>query len=171
MKNGEWGAKFNCRRVSTLADLRTAAKSTAPVRLAYFSPVGMTGQFDAFCRLAWVWLRLTGGALVVEETASVTSAGKAPEAWGDICRQAMGFGCDVYASTQRPAESDKTALGNAMLLHCGMMGTVDDEKTMAKYLKVEQSEVSALKPFEWIERDRRTHLVTRGRLANPRKRG
>lgn len=169
IKNGEWGVSYNCRRVSTLAQLRELVKSPKPARLAFYSPVGMVSQFDAFCRLAWVWLRLTGGALVVEETASVTSPAKAPEPWGDICRQSMGFGCDVYAITQRPAESDKTALGNALLVHCGMMGTPRDRSTMAEYLDVDGSDVAALKPLEWIERCRRTHEVRRGRVTFGRK--
>jgi hypothetical protein len=168
IKQGEWGTRYGCARVSTLAELRELVKSPRPARLAFFNPVGMVSMFDAFCRLAWVWLRLTGGTLIAEETASVTSPGKAPEAWGDICRQAMGFGCDVYAITQRPAESDKTALGNALLVHCGMMGTPRDRVTMADYLDVDQADVGKLKPLEYIERDRRTHEVRRGRVSVPR---
>jgi hypothetical protein len=169
IKNGEWATRYGCRRVSSLGELRELVKSPKPARLAFYTPVGMRAQFDAFCRLAWVWMRLTGGTLIAEETASVTSPGKAPEAWGDICRQGMGFGCDVYAITQRPAESDKTALGNALLIHCGMMGTPRDRSTMAEYLDVNADEVGALKPLEWIERDRRTHAVSRGRVTIPRK--
>lgn len=170
IKNGEWGTRHNCKRLATLADVRALAKNPRAGRFAFYTPVGMRAQFDTFCALAWVWLRLTGGTLIVEETASVTSPGKAPEAWGDICRQAMGFGCDVYAITQRPAESDKTALGNALLVHCGMMGTPRDRITMAEYLDVSAAEVAALRPLEYIERDRRTHEVRRGVVAVPRQR-
>lgn len=170
IKNGEWGTRYNCQRLSTLAEVRALAKAPRPGRFAFYAPVGMRAQFEAFCALAWVWLRGTGGTLIAEETASVTSPGKAPESWGDICRQAMGFGCDVYAITQRPAESDKTALGNAALIVSFMMGTPRDRITMAEYLDVSAGEVAALRPLEYIERDERAHEVRRGVVQIPRER-
>lgn len=149
----EWFHKHNCRRVQSFAELAQIARSGArPERIAYCT-TGMNREaFDFFCRFAWIWLRQAAGVLVIEETASVTSPGKAPDGWGDVCRMGLGFGCDIYAVTQRPAESDKTALGNASLVHCHRMGTDDDIRYMSKLLRVDAARVDSLLDYQWIER-------------------
>lgn len=160
---GEWSTVYRCRRVSTLRELVACLERNE--RVAFFHP-HMLEQFDAFCRVAWCWLRLAPGALVIEETASVTHPGKAPPAWGAIVRMGLRYGVDVYALTQRPAESDKTAFGNASVIHAGRCQTPDDRATMAKYLDVPIAAVAALRPLEWIERDAAGGL-RKGRV-NPR---
>lgn len=155
--------RYHCRRVTSIDELaRCVVPAAAPERIAFHVLNRQAALFDSFCRLAWVYIRAHGAPLIVEETASVTSPGKAPPAWGDICRLGLGFGSDIYALTQRPAESDKTALGNATVIHCGVMGTPDDRRTMAKYLDVDVADVEALRRLEWIERDKRTGELARG---------
>lgn len=159
---GEWSIKYRCRRVHSFRELSLAVKSTAPpARLAFHVPMMKdAAKFDLFCSFAWLWLRQGEGTLIVEETASVTSPGKAPAWWGEILRMGLGYGCNVFALTQRPAESDKTALGNASIVHCHRMGTTDDRKYMANLLDVPLSQVQALKPREWIERHDGGELIT-----------
>ncbi len=147
---GEWSARYRCERVSSIADL-VARLEGPPARLAFHRP-RMVDQFGLFCRVAWCWLRLAPGSLVVEETAAVTQPGKAPGEWGDICRMGLRYGVDIYALTQRPAESDKTAFGNASVIHAGRAVTPRDRATVAEYLDVPVAEVAALTPLEWIER-------------------
>lgn len=159
---GEWFRVYKCRRVESLAELAQCCKPGAkPERLA-FSTVGMNRDvFATFCKLAFVWLRCAQGVLVIEETASVTTPSKAPDAYGDILRMGLGFGCDIYALTQRPQESDKTAYGNATVLHCHMLGTDDDRKYIAKkFLSVDVRMVEALKPLQWIERHDTGEVIT-----------
>lgn len=157
----EWNIRYRCRRLRTWSELREACKSTAPAaRLAFHCEYMDADAFDLFCRYAWLWARQAEGTLVIEETASVTSPGKAPRAWGEILRMGLGYGCSVYALTQRPAESDKTALGNASIVHCHRMGTLTDRKYMAQLLDVDVSMVQALKPREWIERHDTGELIT-----------
>lgn len=158
---GEWFIRYRCRRLRSFAELREAVKSTAPpARLAFHCEFMDGDAFDLWCRYAWLWVRQAEGTLVVEETASVTSPGKAPRAWGEILRMGLGYGCNVFALTQRPAESDKTALGNASIVHCHRMGTMTDRKYMAQLLDVDVSMVQALKPREWIERHDSGELFT-----------
>lgn len=147
---GEWSARYRCRRVGSLREL-AAAIAGPPARIAFHHPA-MVAEFGTFCRLAWVWIRLAPGALVIEETASVTQPGKAPAEWGTILRMGLRYGVDIYALTQRPAESDKTAFGNASVIHAGRAVTPDDRRTVAKYLDVPIARVAALKPLEFIER-------------------
>lgn len=159
----EWYLHQRCRRVKTWAELHAAVHSSAPAERIAYCATGMNREaFDTWCRFAWVWLRQDVGTLVVEETASVTSAGKAPDGWGDVCRMGLGFGATIYAVTQRPAESDKTALGNASLIHCHRMATADDAVYMAKLLRVTQQEVDALEPYQWLEREANGELRSGG---------
>jgi hypothetical protein len=149
----EWYLHHHCRRLESWVQLADCVHShSQPERIAYCAPAMNRAAFDVFCRFAWIWLRRDVGTLVIEETASVTSPGKAPDAWGDVCRMGLGFGATIYAVTQRPAESDKTALGNASLIHCHRMATDDDARYMAKLLRVPQESVDALRPYDWIER-------------------
>jgi hypothetical protein len=150
---GEWW-RHGCAPVSSPAELRAlVAIAPAPLhRLAYVRPC-TAAEFDFFCRLAWVWLRQARGTLVVEELADVTHPGKAPVAWGEIIRKGLAYGPTIYAVTQRPSESDKTAIGNASLVHCHRMMLAIDCVYMARQLRVPVERVENLKPFEWIERD------------------
>jgi hypothetical protein len=161
---GEWATRYKCRRVSTFEELRRCVVPGAkPERIAFMRVSETPDEdFQAWARLAWVYVRAHGAPVIAEELSSVTNPGKAPAAWGNICRMGLGYGSDIYAITQRPAESDKTSLGNASVVHCGIMGTLEDRKTMARYLDVSLAEVEALRQFQWIERDRRDFALRRG---------
>jgi hypothetical protein len=165
---GEWSTRYRCQRVASIQALAEHCKPGAlPHRIAYHR-AGMVEDFEPFCRLAWVWVRVARGALVIEELSSVTHPGKAPPAWGDIVRQGLGFGADIYAVTQRPAESDKTALGNASIVHCGRLVIPRDRATMAQYLGVPVERVDALQPLEFLERD--AHGRVRAGRVDPKTR-
>jgi len=145
--------------------LQAIADRRAPLRLCYAGPVTRE-HFEVFCRLAWVWIRSGPGAhLVVEELADVTSPGKAPAAWGEIARKHRHYAGLVYALTQRPAESDKTILGNATVLHVGRMNFASDRLYVARCLDVSQDQVDALADLEFIERNMRTRELSRGKVT------
>jgi hypothetical protein len=143
-----------------LADIRGELEG---FRIAYIGPV-TRDHFEVFCRLAWVWLqRAPGGVLVVEELSDVTSPGKAPAAWGEIVRKhGHSRGSRVFAITQRPAESDKTIVGNSAVIHSGFMAFADDRVYMARCLDVDVTEITKLPQLHWIERDMRTRVLRRG---------
>ncbi len=170
---GEFSADYRCRAVRSIVDLHALALSTAPVRAGFVVPVTPV-TFDVFCRFAWIWIRVNARAgnsvaIVVEEMADVTTPGKAPAAWGEIVRKGLRFGPRIYALTQRPAESDKTVVGNANLLHCHAMSRANDARYMAAELRVEPAAVDALRldRFEWIELDRRTRALSTGGKGLP----
>lgn len=160
----EWW-RHGCRTITTPAELRELVARNPPAieRVAYARPC-TAAEFDFFCKCAWVWIRAARGALVVEELADVTHPGKAPTAWGEILRKGLAFGPVIYAVTQRPSESDKTAIGNSSRVHCHRMGRAADVRYMAAELRVPIEEVERLQPFDWIERDA-LGQVTRGRGA------
>ena len=154
--------------------------TTSPVALAEHMDKGATGKFcmvapvtaanfDVFCRAAWRWILVHAShgrvvTIVVEELADVTPPGKAPEAWGMIVRRSLRFFTHVYALTQRPAESDKTVMGNATILRCHAMARADDRKTMARELDTDQGRIDTLdfSRYQYIERDRLSRRLTTG---------
>lgn len=175
---GEWSKKGRCVPVATLRELQQLviadAKRPARFKVGYVGPIEETIRtgntvrrvplFPIFCRLAWVWMRVKPGTLVVEELADVTSPGKAPAEWGEIVRKGRHTGCTVIALTQRPAESDKTIAGNADLIHTGRLSFPRDRASLAEYLDVPVAEITALPSLAWIERDMRTRELKRGVL-------
>lgn len=164
---GEWH-NHGCEIVVTPAALRERLLPPRLDRLAYRGEVSAAG-FDLFCRLAWIWLRAARGALVVEELADVTHPGKAPLSWGEIIRKGLRYGPRIFALSQRPAEADKTALGNASRIHAHAMRTPADRRYVADLLGVEVLEVERLAPLEWIESDA-AGRVSRGRVSFGRAR-
>lgn len=167
---GEWALRYKCQRISTAQELQAVCVPGAkPGRFAFMRVTESPAtDFELFCRMAWVYARAHGAPIIAEETATVTSAAKAPPAWGNLCRMALGYGSDLYAVTQRPAESDKTAFGNASVVHAGRASTPRDRQTVAEYLDVPVQEVAALLPLHYIERDLTTGELRRGITRNKR---
>ena len=148
-------------RAFTRDELINLVKSGAP-KIAYTT--GFKSNFDYFCRCAKRWFEDNYKAgrrcvLVFEETADVTNPAKAPEHYGMILRKALSSGVDIYAITQRPAESDKTAIGNASVVHICRMQLDRDRKSVARDTGVPLSEIEALradkvkKVFDYIHAD------------------
>lgn len=165
---GEWSRR-GCAPVATLAELgelvRADVRTPLTWRTAYSGPTSRA-HFHTWCHLAWVWLRAhPRGVLVVEELADVTAPGKAPPAWGELVRKHRHSHGTVYALTQRPAESDKTILGNATVIHCGRLNMARDRAYMAAVLDVDEATVTALADLDYIERNMRTRQLTTGKLT------
>ncbi len=167
---GEFSDLFNCERIETIAELARAVLDKRPRRLALVCPVDAP-HFAAFCGLAMIFVQLHAGAVVVvEELADVTSPNKAPSKWGELCRRGLRYGPDIYFLTQRPAESDKTSMGNASIVHAHQCGLEIDVEYMARQLRIDAAQVDALLPYQFIERDRRTKALKHGRSARGRTR-
>jgi len=122
--------------------LRTRKKG----RFAYVAK--SLNEFDFWCKAAFAWGNCTA---VAEETADVTTPAKAPEGWGMLVRRGRKRGITIYGVTQRPAESDKTIIGNATLVHCGFLKRPQDRKYMSAEMNIKQSIVDDLKPLDWVE--------------------
>lgn len=159
----------NVHVVRTKAELFKAVQVKGPARIVFHTRTD-PALFGWWSRCAYVFARLAPAVIVAEETADVTSPGKAPMYWGELCRKVLGTGSDLYAVTQRPAESDKTAVGNAGVFHVCRMSRRKDRKYMAEELDVAESSIASLKAdeavglFEFIEKDMRTHVVKRGKM-------
>lgn len=138
------------------------AAGSGPLKISY-QPRNL-GEFEYWCQVAYWWATKCARCVIVaEELADVTTPAKAPAGWGMICRRVLYTGTDVYAITQRPAESDKTAIGNASYIHCHMMLRKKDREYMAAEMDISVKDISALKPLDWIERHDSGEVKT-GRL-------
>jgi hypothetical protein len=136
-------------KARTQRELINALKNTLgkPGRISF---VGRgKSDFDFFCRVAQTWVlaqyqSANSCSLVFEETADVTNPTKAPENYGIILRRFLRYGVNIYAITQRPAESDKTAIGNASIIHCTRLKRENDRKSVANDSSIPLDELTAL---------------------------
>lgn len=147
---GQWAA-HGCTPIRSIPELARACSSREHGQYAYIGPVD---TFDAFCRVALLWLKLGACTIVIEELAEVTSPGKAPPGWGELVRWAHKLSGRLIVLTQRPQESDKTSLGNSKRIVCFAVNGEDDAKYMAKRINVEWAAVASLdyERHEYIER-------------------
>lgn len=146
-----------------------------PSNVAY-RPLQPAKEFGVWSKASFTWCKLNPCTIIAEELADVTTPAKAPDGWGQLCRQAQGFGAKIYAITQRPSESDKTALGNASRIHCCSMVRAKDREYMAAEMDISLEQVSQLmdplddqkKPTKgphYIQKCLKTKKVTLGKLT------
>lgn len=145
---GEYARDHGFEAVDTLPALIARLRAARVARIAFRSI--RPAEFDAFCRAAYAW----GSCVVIaEELADVTTPGKAPLGWGMVVRRGRDRALIVYGVTQRPAESDKTILGNVTRIHCCMLPFARDREYMARQLDIAQARIDAMQPLDWIERE------------------
>ena len=136
-----------------------ALKTTGAGRIAYV-PRNLS-EFDFWCQAAYAWGHCD---VIAEELADVTTPGKAPPGWGVILRRGRERVLRVFAITQRPAESDKTIMGNWTVARCFSLRRFDDRGYMAKELGVPRSMLDSLdlERHEWVERMANPNRLSRG---------
>ena len=141
------GSVPGIQRFTSLAELAGVLKVSRRGRFCY---VGKPGDFELWARLAFAWGNCVA---VAEELAGVTSPAKAPDGWHTLVSRGRKRGIKIYGVTQRPSESDKTIMGNSTLKHVGFMPRAKDRKYMADEMDIDQRELDALEPLEWIEKE------------------
>lgn len=173
---GEYSADMGYQVVYNLHDLIGMLEATpGPLKVAY-RPASPMKEFGIWAKAAFTWCKMAPCTIIAEELADVTTPAKAPDGWGQVCRQAQGFGARIYAITQRPSESDKTAMGNATLIHCCKMVRANDREYMAREMDVSVDKLNALldpmddngKPTKgphWVEKCLKSNKVQSGKLT------
>lgn len=141
-------------KVSSLAELKKIAIAGKKGRWCFVSNGNLKAEFELFCKCAFHYGKFFGTcAVVAEELADVTNTSKASQAWGILCRRGLKRGISIYAISQRWAEADKTAFGNATDYYLFRMSSVGDIDYMAKKTRVESNRMMLLKPLEFIHYD------------------
>jgi hypothetical protein len=147
----QWARLRGWRRITSRADLLAACQQAGPARIAFVAGGDLKPEFDFWAACAQYWGRYHGACSVVaEELADVTSAAKAPGNWGILLRRGLKRGVTIYAISQRWAEADKTAVGNASEFVLFRMSSGDDIRYMSRKTRVPDTELLNLKPLEFV---------------------
>ena len=145
-------------------ELFRAVQTKGAAKLAYI-PNGhdLKGDFEFWAECALYWGRYKGACTVIaEELADVSTPAKAPPYWGMLCRRGLKRGITIYAISQRWAEADKTALGNASEFVVFIQATGDDAAYMAQKTRIPLEQINTLKALEWLRYDKTTRQTTKG---------
>lgn len=160
----QWAGLRGFQRITSRAALLAACQKPGPARLAYVPGGDLRATFDFWAGMGLYWGRYHGPCVIVaEELADVTSSAKAPGNWGVLLRRGLKRGITIYAISQRWAEADKTAIGNASEFVLFRMSSADDVAYMARKTRVPASELDGLQPLEYV-RYTVTGEFERGRL-------
>jgi hypothetical protein len=127
-------------------------------------------QFELFCLLAW---SVPGEVLMfVDELPEVTKANRAPPAW----RRCVNVGREhrvgavlarfsIIAAGQRPAECDKSFIGNCDVIHTGRLADAADATKMARSFGLKPFDLQNLPNLHWYEKRADTPGVQSGVLS------
>lgn len=121
-------------------------------------------DFDFFCRAAMAWVEVAPLTMIAEELADVTTPAKAPDGWGECVRKGMKRGLTMYAVSQRPAEADKTSIGNAKEIICFHLTRAADRKYMAAEMDLQPEQIAALETLQYIRFEVGSHHHTSGKI-------
>lgn len=160
----QWCDLRGFHKLTTRAELFDEVQSDRPARLAYVAPGGdLRDEFNFWSACVMLWGRYRGGCIAVaEELADVSTPAKAPQEWGILLRRGLKRGISIYAISQRWAEADKTAIGNASEFVV-FRAAGDDVQYIARKARLPLEQVEALRPLEFI-RATVTGEVERGAL-------
>lgn len=161
----QWAQLPGYQKITTRRGLLDALQTPGRLRIAYVAGGDIKKEFDFFCGAVMYAGRYIAPLVVVaEELADVTTPSKAPGNWGILIRRGLKRGITIYALSQRWAEADKTAIGNASEYWL-FTSRGEDIDYIARKTRVPVDEIEALKPFEFIQFDPVTKDKNRGKLS------
>lgn len=161
----QWSTLPGFVRVTSRADLLRLAQYRGPVRVAYVAGGNLAENFGFWAGCVQYSGRWCGPLVAIaEELADVTTPAKAPGNWGILLRRGLKRGVTIYAISQRWAEADKTAVGNASEFVIFRQSSGDDVRYLAKKTRIPEAEIDGLKPLEFVRYDAITQQMTRGKL-------
>ncbi|HLP99261.1 MAG TPA: hypothetical protein VK149_12540 [Sideroxyarcus sp.] len=176
----QWSKQPGFRRITTRKELFEAVQKGGAAKLAYVaSGTNIKQEFDFWAGCALFWGRYFGACVAIgEEVADVTTPSKAPGNWGMLLRRGLKRGITIYALSQRWAEADKTAIGNATEFVCCAFSNDDDVVYMARKTRIPVDQLAALRKVEtattitcpFIRYEVSTSKIEHGKLSFTKKR-
>lgn len=162
----------HARPSSTLDAIRRdmiRAGRSGPLRVRY-TPRGtgekaMRAEFEALCELVYAW---GGCVFVAEELSNVTTPAWAPPAWRKMSTSGRHMGITLVGVTQNPALIDKTYLSNCTLVHVSGLRNNMHREYVAREIDCPVDRITALEPFQWIERDHLSRELRFGTVSMPK---
>lgn len=162
----QWGRLPGWTRHTSAATWAAAVLAHKPGRHALVPGGDLSEAFAYFCTIVFTYADRWGRCVVVaEELADVTSPGKAPARWGALVRRGLKRGVTIIPISQRWAEADKTALGNASEFVIFRQSSADDVRYLVKKTRVPGAEIDSLLPLEFVRYDAHTQTHQRGKLT------
>jgi hypothetical protein len=159
----QWSALPGFKRITSRADLLAAINKRGPAKLAYVAGGDIKSEFNYWAGCVFYWARFCGPCIAVaEELADVTTPAKAPGDWGILLRRGLKRGATIYAISQRWAEADKTAIGNASEFVV-FRASGEDVAYMSKKTRIPIAEIERLMPLDYVTQ-KVTGEFSRGRL-------
>lgn len=161
----QWSALPGWQRVTSRAELLRLAQSPGPLRAAYVAGGDLQAEFGYWAGCVQYAGRWSGPLVAIaEELADVTTPAKAPGNWGILLRRGLKRGVTIYAISQRWAEADKTAVGNASEFVVFRQSSGDDVRYLSRKTRIPEAEIEGLKPLEYVRYDAHLQQFTRGKL-------
>lgn len=161
----QWGHLPGWTRHASAAAWAAAVLANKGGRHAFVPSGDLQKRFDYFCTICFAFADKHGKLTVIaEELADVTSPGKAPAAWGALVRRGLKRNVTIGAISQRWAEADKTALGNASEFVIFRQSSADDVRYLTKKTRIPGDVIDALQPFEYVLYDVGSQSHTRAKL-------
>lgn len=152
-------------KVTTRKELLAAAKRKGPQRIAYVAGGKLAAEFDFWCACVMYAGRYVEPLEAIsEELADVSTPSKAPDAWGILVRRGLKRGISIYAISQRWAEADKTAVGNATDFVVFRASSGDDEAYLCRKAKIPLEQYPQ-QPLHFVHKDALTGAMKSGKLT------
>lgn len=161
----QWCEIAGFKKITRRADMLKAMAAPGPLKLAYVAGGKLQDEFDFFTGCAYYAGRYVEPITVIaEELADVTTPSKAPGNWGILLRRGLKRGIDIFAISQRWAEADKTAVGNASEFVIFRQSSGDDVAYLSRKTRIPVEEINGLKQFEFVRFDAINGQIDRGKL-------
>lgn len=162
----QWAQLPGWKKVTTRKALAEALLKPGPCRVAYVAGGKIQEEFNYWAECVMYAGRYVEPlSCIAEELADVTTPGKAPDKWGILVRRGLKRGITIYAISQRWAEADKTAVGNASVFILFRQSSGDDIKYLARKTRVDSNDLDGLQQLEYVERCAITGTERRGKLS------
>lgn len=162
---GQWSKIRGYKKVADLRELANIAKTGKAGRWCYVPSGDFKAEFNLFCQCSFHYAQHFGACgVVAEELAQVTSAGKASNWWFRLLSQSLKYGACIYAISQRWAEADKTAIGNATDFYV-FRSLGADVEYIAEKAGLAVSDVKALKKLDYIHFDVDSEIIEQLKLT------
>ena len=157
----QWCKVRGYKKVTSIQDLKNIVIEGRKGKYAYVSAGDFKNDFEKFCACVMHYGVAFGQcAVVAEELSDVTSVSKAGDNWGMLLRRGLKRGISIYAISQRWAEADKTAFGNASEYYIFTQSSMDDARYMSKKTGIDINRIWALNPLEFL------HFQKNGKILN-----
>ncbi len=136
-----------------------------PQKVAYVAGGDLKKEFEFWADCVFYAGRYVAPLDAIgEELADVTTPAKAPGSWGILIRRGLKRGINLFCISQRWAEADKTAFGNASAYVMFAQSSGDDVRYLARKTRVPEAEIDALQPLEFVHFDVHTGGIKRDKL-------